>query len=78
MAMIFMGTSPSIYGISTVLAQLDLSDNNLTGPIPPEFGQFLGLQSLYLYGNQLNGTIPTSSNTNQAVGINNLTSLVTL
>jgi Leucine-rich repeat (LRR) protein len=50
----------------------------LTGPIPPEFGKFSGLQSLCLYGNQLYGTIPTSSNTDQAVGIDNLTSLVTL
>jgi hypothetical protein len=55
-----------------------LSDNNFTGPIPPEFGIFSGLQSLYLYGKQLYGKIPTSSNTNQAVGFDNLTTLVTL
>jgi len=55
-----------------------LSDNNLTGPIPPELGNLTSLVSLYLYGNQLSGTIPISSNTIQAMGIDNLTELVSL
>jgi len=55
-----------------------LSDNNLTGPIPPELGYLTSLASLSLYGNQLTGTIPTSSNTNQGVGIDSLTELVSL
>jgi hypothetical protein len=35
------------------------------------------LESLYLYGNQLNGAIPISSN-DSSLGINNLTELVSL
>jgi Leucine-rich repeat (LRR) protein len=54
-----------------------LSDNNLTGPIPPELGYLTILESLSLYGNQLNGAIPISSN-NASSGINNLTELVSL
>jgi Leucine-rich repeat (LRR) protein len=54
-----------------------LSDNNLTGQIPPELGNLTNLVSLSLYGNQLNGTIPISSN-GASLGINNLTGLVTL
>ncbi len=52
----------------------DLSDNNLTGPIPPELGKLTQLVLLKLYGNQLNGKIPISSD-NSSWGINNLTSL---
>jgi hypothetical protein len=37
-------------------------------------GSLTYLESLYLYGNQLNGTIPISSD-NSSWGINNLTSL---
>jgi hypothetical protein len=36
------------------------------------------LQSLYLHGNQLSGPIPISSTNSQNVGIDNLTTLVTL
>ena len=35
-----------------------LSDNDLTGSIPPELGQLAGLQRLYLYRNYLKGPIP--------------------
>ena len=38
--------------------QLILSDNQLSGPIPPEFGKLTGLRSLGLRGNQLSGSLP--------------------
>ena len=37
---------------------LDLSDNQLTGGIPPEIGDLINLNSLQLYNNQLTGEIP--------------------
>ena len=37
---------------------LDIYDNGLTGPIPPEFGRLTNLENLYLIRNQLSGTIP--------------------
>jgi hypothetical protein len=40
-------------------------------------GNLTNLESLYLYGNQLSGTIPISSN-KSSFGINNLTYLISL
>ena len=37
---------------------LDLSDNNLTGSIPPELGGLAGLRVVYLENNSLTGAIP--------------------
>ena len=38
--------------------QLDLGNNQLTGPIPPEIGNLTNLTWLYLSNNQLTGPIP--------------------
>ena len=38
--------------------QIDLVNNQLTGTIPQDIGNFSGLQYLYLNGNQLSGSIP--------------------
>ena len=38
---------------------LDLSENQLTGPIPTELGGLVNLEELSLWGNQLTGPIPT-------------------
>ena len=44
---------------SNYLISLDLSDNQLTGEIPPEIGNLPNLTGLYLYYNQLTGEIPS-------------------
>jgi len=41
------------------VSQLNLVNNQLSGPIPPEIGNLSGLMYLYLYGNQLSGNIPS-------------------
>ena len=64
------------YGIHTDLdtgvpnSALVLSNNNLTGTIPPEIGNLTQLSELWLYGNRLTGTIPEE--------IGNLTNLTVL
>lgn len=40
------------------LTLLDLSNNDLTGPIPPGLGRLRSLQSIFLHGNRLTGGIP--------------------
>jgi Leucine-rich repeat (LRR) protein len=50
--------------------ELDLSNNQLTGSIPPEIGNLTNLTQLYLYHNQLTGSIPSE--------IGNLTNLTEL
>ncbi len=49
------------YGISCAaghVTQVDLSDNQLSGSIPPELGNLASLQYLGLFSNQLSGSIP--------------------
>ena len=53
--------SGEISGIASgQLIEVDLSMNNFTGQIPPEFGRNPYLQLLFLYRNQLSGKIPPS------------------
>ena len=51
------------YGISTDheghIWSLWLPENQLSGPVPPELGQLLGLRYLNLFQNQMSGEIPT-------------------
>ena len=50
------------YGVSTDAAgrviQLSLVDNGLRGTIPPQIGNLRALRSLWLYSNELSGSIP--------------------
>ncbi len=52
------------------ITQVIISNNNLTGTIPPEFGNLSALRVLWLFTNQLTGEIPPE--------LGNLTSLVQL
>ena len=42
------------------MAPLTLSNNDLSGEIPPELGNLAKLEKLYLGGNQLEGCVPIS------------------
>ena len=42
------------------VTNLDLTNNQLRGPIPPSLGSLLNLQELRLNGNQLSGPVPSS------------------
>ncbi len=73
------------YGVGTNAAgrvvYLQLEENRLTGPIPPELGGLSSLSSLYLYGNQLTGAIPPelgglSSLSSLYLGVNQLTGAI--
>jgi Leucine-rich repeat (LRR) protein len=67
------GSEEGWYGLTVTnghVTRLDLSNNNLTGSIPPEIGFLTNLTWLELFDNQLSGSIPTS--------IGNLTSLLDL
>ena len=60
---------------------LELWDNNLKGPIPPELGKLANLTSLWLGQNDLTGPIPTelgdlSRLASLSVGSNKLTGLI--
>jgi len=49
------------YGVTVTAGHatsLPLNDNQLSGTIPPEIGNFTYLQALSLHNNQLSGTIP--------------------
>jgi len=55
------GTECSWYGVACENSQvtgISLSENQLTGSIPPEIGNLINLSGLYLYNNQLTGSIP--------------------
>ena len=58
-----------VYSVESTTV-LDLRNNQLTGPIPPEIGYLTNLTLLYLYENQLTGSIPSE--------IGNLTNLTYL
>ncbi|KMZ56040.1 Receptor-like protein kinase 3 [Zostera marina] len=55
------GTFPEINSstpVSVNLGQISLSNNRLSGPLPPSIGNFSGLQKLLLNQNRFSGRIP--------------------
>ena len=59
-----------VYYVIDNTTELDLSQNQLTGSIPPEIGNLTNLRYLYLDDNELTGSIPSE--------IGNLTNLTNL
>uniref|UniRef100_R7WFS5 Putative LRR receptor-like serine/threonine-protein kinase n=1 Tax=Aegilops tauschii TaxID=37682 RepID=R7WFS5_AEGTA len=57
------GTLANWMGHRTSLVILDLSVNNITGPIPKIIGQFIDLKALYLSVNHLTGHLPSEIGT---------------
>jgi Leucine-rich repeat (LRR) protein len=56
----FSGSIP-VFSMAENLNYLDLSSNNVTDQITsPQWEELLKMESLYLYGNSLNGNIPVS------------------
>jgi Leucine-rich repeat (LRR) protein len=49
---------PPTLGGASILAVLNLGDNQLTGTIPPEVGNLVNLEFLSLRQNQLEGLVP--------------------
>ena len=49
----------SLLVFKTTLRMLDLSENNLSGKLPLELGEFMQLEFLYLNDNRLNSGIPS-------------------
>ncbi len=67
-------TPCSWYGVNCVgglVTDLNLGSNNLTGTLPPELGNLVGLRNLHLFENQLTGPIPTTLG-----GLSNLNELI--
>ncbi|XP_017979772.1 PREDICTED: systemin receptor SR160 [Theobroma cacao] len=54
------------------LQALNLSNNNLTGPIPPSFGNTIALESLDLSSNKLGGRIPSQLTNLTFLAVSNL------
>ncbi|CAK9237782.1 unnamed protein product [Sphagnum troendelagicum] len=74
----FHGSIPVTLGLLSNLTLLDVSGNDLTGPIPPQLGNANHLESLLLNNNNFTGTILIWSTNSYYLGIDNLTSLITL
>ncbi|KAH7293051.1 hypothetical protein KP509_28G009600 [Ceratopteris richardii] len=72
------GSIPREFGNYTYALEIDLSENKMTGNIPPELGRLEQLQLLHLFENFFTGSIPSDlgnlSNIQQLdFSINNLT-----
>ncbi len=67
-------TNGGLQGLTTLsqLKTLDLFNNALYGPIPPEWGSMVNLQRLNLWNNQFNGQIPVELGSLASIQILNL------